>query len=487
MSTLALPDWEYDSRGLTKSDILALLQDYYSQMGSNYLPSLDTFAQQNAGQMVDWNPNQFMSIEDFGYGNNRGDLRNQDIIRNSHDLYGWTTGNESRPSYYTRTPDGQYRVAQGNEGEELFTMSQGDQPENGDPTQTYTSAGNYHTETLDEAVARLLGQGGGYATGGFNDFIGTGQMSRLASDQSGKWGSDYVNMPELQQYLDDPNWVAKDENGNITQIRAELYPLLMREALGEESRDINRGGTKESGGFGDLVKMALLGTVTGGLGLAGATAMGLGTAAAGAGLGATMAGMGTAGLATAGAIGGALNAGLTDQDILRGALTGGVLGGIGSFAKDFAPGVANSLGIRSDTGVRAVGGAITGGVGSAVNGRDPLRGILSGGLYPIVSSNVAEIAPFLDERWNKAISNALITEATGGDSTSIFEKAALKSGLSYFGDLLKGDSLPTDKQLQKLQFENPNKYYKYAFGNLNSEKEATTSIYDLLSKYELTK
>lgn len=415
---ITLPDWAYDYSGLTGNELQAnsFLKDYYGQMANNYLPSLDTFAQQNAGQMVGYDPNQFMSIEDFGLGTARGDLRNQDLIQTSHNL---TLGNDDQGNfsapYYIKTPDGRYQIATGNEGQELFTRSMsGPTWDNPDGSEVWTSAGNYHRETPQEAAARLLAQGGGYASGGYrNDFMGNETLSDLTSQADTKWGSDPINNPELAKYINDPNWVARDENGNITNIRAELYPLLMRESLGEESRDINRGVTDQSDVFGNLVKMALLGTVTGGLGLAGASALGLGTAAAGAGMGATMAGMGTGGLATAGAIGGGLSAGLTGNDILKGALTGGVLGGVGGIAKGYAPGISDSIGLSNAVGSKLGTNIITGGIKGAASG---------------------------------AFNGDVLSGAVGGMISPAF-KGALGQGASYLGDMFSGgEEAMTDQQ-----------------------------------------
>lgn len=431
-SSQVLPDWTYDYSGFTGNKLQAdsLLKDYYGQMANSYLPSLDAFAQQNAGQMVAFDPNRLMSIEDFGLSAHRGDLRNVDLLKSSHDI-STPTGDDAVAPYYYLDDKGRYQAAWNTselQGKELFSLTQ-----EYDQDPLYTSVGNFHKETPQEAVARLLAQGGGYKTGlegtVSRDFMGEQTLNNLTTEADKKWGNDYVNMPELKPYLDDPAWVTKTD-GKVTAVRAELLPLMLRESIGEEYRGLARGSTKESDFIGDLVKMALLGTVTGGMGLAGASALGLGTAAAGAGMGATMAGMGTAGLATAGAIGGGLSAGLTGNDILKGALTGGVLGGVGGIAKGYAPGISDSIGLSNVVGDKLGTNIISGGIKGAASGA--LKGdVLSGAIGGMV---------------NPAFKGAI---GLGAD--------ALFSG--------NGNSLPTDEQLAELQFTNPDAYDWYMFGD----------------------
>lgn len=396
---IALPEWSYDSSGL-KADkygslqASSVLQDYYGQLSNNYLPSLDTFAKDNAGQMVAFDPNRFMTAEDFGLGDgggiNRGSLRNQDLLQASHDLNWVNNGGDSGtiPAYYQKRDGGYYAANQATDGEELFKLLSGE-----DGTQSYESAGKYHKETPEEAMTRLLAQEG--VSGGVNDFMGSEALTNLAKDNSGKWGADYVKDPALQKYLDDPSWVSKDENGNITNIRAELYPMLMREQLGQEYRDIARGGTKDADGFGGIVKALVLGVATGGLGLAGASALGFGSAAAGAGLGATAAGMGYGGLATAGAIGGGLNAALTGGDVLKGALTGGVAGGFTKWASPTVGGALNNMGVTG-TANKVLSGGLTsmagGGLSSAITGSqfNPLPSFASGATQGYMGSQAGK-------------------------------------------------------------------------------------------------
>lgn len=407
---LALPDWSYDSSGLTTDkygtlQASGLLQDYYGQLTNGYLPQLDQFAKDNAGQMVSFDPNRFMSLEDFGLDHGRGDLRNLDVLQASHSFGQFDENNPS--NYYVKDGEG-YKpiwnlgggVGSGLEGQEIFTMQNGEPTwENNQGTPVYTSAGKYHKETPQEAAARLIAQGGGYKsgnngrqTGGDSyDFMGVDSLNAMTTKGSEKWGTDYVNDPTLKQYLDDPSWVSKDENGNITAIRSELYPLLARQSLGGEYQNIARGGTKASDGIGGLVKGLILGTVTGGLGLAGASAMGMGSAAAGAGLGATAAGMGYGGLATAGAISGGLSSALTGGDVLKGALTGGLAGGFTKFASPYVGDTLSGMGVTGTTNKILSGGLTSmagSGLGSAITGGEwnPAASFATGALGQVSQS-----------------------------------------------------------------------------------------------------
>lgn len=393
---LELPDWTYDTSNLPikNSKLLAtdLLADYYGQLGSNYLPQLNQFAQENAGKMVKFDPNRFMSIEDFGWDHDRAGLRGNYVDRN------WTIGDETLGTdtllnsgkYYTKNGlqlgsdysdhiTNDYWEKQLSDG--LYTLDE-------DTNQLVNV--NAVRESHEDAVNRLLSQGGGYKTGNYGDgnrnsydFMSEMALEGIASEANTKWGKDLVNLPHLKKYLDDPNWVSRGEDGAVESIRAELYPLLMQEALGGEYRNINRGSTKESDFMGDMVKSLVMGVATGGLGLAGASALGFGSAAAGAGLGATAAGMGAGGLATAGAISGGLNSALTGGDVLKGALTGGLTGGLSKFAAPTINSALGGMGVNGSMRNVLTGGLTSlagGGLSSAITGGqfNPLASFASG-------------------------------------------------------------------------------------------------------------
>jgi len=358
---ITLPDWQYggydggytqvyqptspdelegsafEKPMLSEIGAFDFLSDYYGDLSKEYLPTLEAFSKENAGKMVAFDPNKFMTPYDFGFDPSRGSLIEDTIKRQ----------------------DG---------------------------------------ETYEDAVTRLLSQGGGTKIGDKDnryDFMGIEDLDRLSSDQSNKWGKDYVNDPNLAKYVTDPNWVQKDENGNILSVRAELYPQLLKEQLGEEYRRLTRGNTKEVDGFGNLVGSLILGGLTGGFGVAGAGALGLSSAAAGAGLGATSAGLGAGGTAVAGALSGGLNSALTGDNILKGALTGGLTGG---FSKWVSPTVGNTLsnlGITGTTNNVLTGGltsALGGGLSSAVTGNqfNPISSFASGATQGYMGSQVGK-------------------------------------------------------------------------------------------------
>lgn len=395
-----LPDWTYTpTEGLSGSSG-EHLADYYGQMASNYLPQVDAFAQQNAGNMVAWDPNRFMTIEDFGYGTARGNLRGTV----SQGYYIGDTFHADTPAdLYVKGSDNNYYRAFG-DGEEdkvnwmmvLRNIDPGTETElyrgtpqtplpgklvDYDPSGfTYESVGVYRKETPEEAWARQVAQGGGFTTGGSGDFGGETTLERLTKDVSSKkWGADPVNIPELQQYIDNPEWVQRDDGGKITAMRAELLPYVFREQLGEEFRDITRGGTKKAGGFGDVVGALIIGVATAGFGIAAAAGMGLtaaGTAAGG----------------------------------LTGAITGGTA--------------------LSTTG-SIVAGGITGGLGSAINGGNIGTGILTGGigggLTPLVSQGLAgtgadwlKSGSMANSALSSGVTGAAKTAVTGGNIGDAF-------------------------------------------------------------------
>jgi hypothetical protein len=448
-----MPTFTYDSSGLVadKYGMMSadsFLQDYYGQMTNGYLPTIDKFATDNADKMVVFDPNAAMSIEDFGLASNRGGLRGIDLIHNSHDLSA-VDDSGFNSAYYIKLPNGQYTNAmalngpngmprQGfsnvDEGTELFKIKlangvNDDGTWNANEENAYIADGKYHRETPQEAAARMISQGGGYVTGHGADFGGEDQLNRITTDVGGKWGADYVNMPELKPYLDDPAWVTRDDKGKITNIRAELVPLLMRESLGEEYRDITRGNTKSSDFLGDLIGSIALGAITGGMGIAGAGAMGLSSAAAGAGLGATAAGLGAGGMAVAGGLGGALGSAVTGGNVLKGGLTGALSGG---FSKWASPTVSNSLkglGITGGANSALTGGltsATGGGLSSLITGNqfNPLSSFSTGALGQVAESQKgwmnnllgeAKINPQLAGFIESQVGKALIQKITTGE------------------------------------------------------------------------
>lgn len=368
---LSMPDFAYDSSGLAldKQGTLQaqdMLGSYYNQMAEKYVPALDTFARENAGRMVAFDPNKLMTAEDFGLGDgggiNRGSLRNQDLLQATHDLTWQQNGdNGALPAYYSKDASGRYRVASGQDGEELYALTQGD-----DGMQSYTTAGKYHKETAQEAMDRLLKAGGAARTGGVNDFMGETALANIAKDNKGKWGQDFVNLPEMQQYLDNPAWVTKTD-GKVTAVRAELLPYVLRESIGEEFRDMTRGGTKSANGLGDLIGMVVIGMVTAGFGTAAATGMGMTT---------TTGALTTAGKIAAGAIGGGMSSGLQGGNILEGA----ALGGLGAAATPYISKPLADAGLTNTNLNAAATRGITGGVKAGIQGKDVATGVVADGI-----------------------------------------------------------------------------------------------------------
>lgn len=407
---LDLPTFNYvASEGLDGQNVGAYLADYYGQMGSGYGSQVSQFATDNAGQMVNWNPDQYMTIEDFGLRSNRGSLRN-----------GIDTGYYIGDQWYAGTPDdyfhaggGGYRslapadlYGSGNverpgiaDGTELFTGTErpGTRAFNDssgkDEWQTdYTSAGTYRKETEAEAWARMVAQGGAYDdkdktnTAGFGS---EGDLANLSKDNTHKkYGpADPVNIPELAQYIDDPNWVQRGEDGQITGMRAELMPYVFGQELSDVSRELQRGGTPEADVAGKLIGSLVLGIVTGGLGIAGAAAAGLTTAGTAAGMAGAMLPAGTAlstgGLALSSGIGAGLNTAINGGDA-GDFVKNFAMGGLGSYAgAKLTPTISNAVG-NSTVGGALSGGLTRGGL-SALSGGNFGDGFTQGAVSSLVN------------------------------------------------------------------------------------------------------
>lgn len=376
---LSMPDFAYDSSGLAldkRGTLQAqdMLGSYYNQMAEKYVPALDTFARENAGRMVAFDPNKLMTAEDFGLGDgggiNRGSLRNQNLLKETHalSLDNFAEGSATGP-FYIRDANGGYVPVWDStkaEGQELFNRVDTPGLDNAPSADPYQSAGKYHKETAQEAMDRLLKAGGAARTGGVNDFMGETALSGIAKKDSGKWGQDFVNLPEMQQYLDDPAWVTKTD-GKVTAVRAELLPYVLRESIGEEFRDMTRGGTKSANGLGDLIGMVVIGMVTAGFGTAAATGMGMTT---------TTGALTTAGKIAAGAIGGGMSSGLQGGNILEGA----ALGGLGAAATPYISKPLADAGLTNTTLNAAATQGITGGVKAGIQGKDVATGVVAGGI-----------------------------------------------------------------------------------------------------------
>jgi uncharacterized membrane protein YoaK (UPF0700 family) len=344
--------------------------------------------------MVAFDPNKFKSIEDFGWGDSRGDLRG-DLIADGYYIGDQFTSFSSNPwdgfaedrqvgtGPYYQDADGKWQ--QFNSGYDPSTgrridewkrysdsladgtlLHSGYMDEYGS-FQSTKELGAFRNASEEQRLKDIIVQDGSYKTGnkGYHDFMSSQQLVDASKKGDEKWSKDYAYEESIAPLLNDPNWVQRDESGNITNIRAELYPYLMRQALGDEYSGMSRGGTKRSGGFGDVVKGLVLGVATGGLGLAGAGALGLASGSLASGL-------------TAGAISGGLSSALTGGDVLKGALTGGVTGGLTKFASPYVGSGLNNMGVTNPLLNKTLTGGIIGSGVSAVKGGNAGTGFLTG-------------------------------------------------------------------------------------------------------------
>lgn len=145
------------------------------------------------------------------------------------------------------------------------------------------------------------------------------------------------------------------------------YRVYYADSEGKERTFYNQPGKTFFDKHGAVLGGLALAAATGGLGLAGAGALGLSGAAAGA---------------TAGAIGGGLSAAVTGNNIGKGILLGGITGGVGASLAPVASSVSSTAGggtVGTALG-NAAKGAITGGVSSALQGGDIVSGALGGGI-----------------------------------------------------------------------------------------------------------
>lgn len=361
---LTLPDIGYKYTGASNqySDIYA---DYLRYLGNDYLPSLQDWSAQNRGQMVSFSNDPFLTVEDLVGSSGRAVMRGRQLepgyfIGDNYspyaiDSFGDKTNslfgryipgdyeNDPSPTYYYQDSSGVYQPVtpwdvQSNrlaDGAELFTFEQltptlrdlwdTEFQKLYDPQTElygrYKPTGAFRRETRDEALDRLFNEAPSRTTGGWNDFLSDNVLNQIATSHDEKWGKDYVNIPELAPLLKDPNWVQRDEQGNIVAVRSELMPYIVTQGIGLESGDLNRSTTKSSDLAGNLIKAGIIGIATGGLGSALAGGLGL-TTSAGA--------LTTAGKVVAGATAGGLTSAAMGGDPLKGALLGGAGGFIGS-------------------------------------------------------------------------------------------------------------------------------------------------------------
>jgi hypothetical protein len=217
-------------------------------------------------------------------------------------------------------------------------------------------------------------------------------------------------MPELAPLLDDPNWVTKDGD-NITQIRAELLPLFMRQNLNVMSNSLTRAATPKNDVLGNVLGGLALGVITGGFGLAGAGALGLSGATANA---------------AAGAIGGAMSSGIKGGDPLTGALTGGIGGYIGgSFS-----GVGDSM-IAQDAAQLISSGISPDQVSSMLSSAYGIPSTAASTISQLTSLGITD--PTIQSSLIKGLSSGTMTAVGGGDIDQALINAIAAGGSSYLG------------------------------------------------------
>ena len=131
---------------------------------------------------------------------------------------------------------------------------------------------------------------------------------------------------------------------------------------------------------------------------------------------------GTIGGATSAAMGGNIG-----QGILTGAISGAVFGGIGSWAH------ANQIGTTMRAFAHGIGGAVTGGINSAITGGDIGRGALVSGLsaglgVKFGGTNLISRSAF------GAVMGGAVSAASGGDFWSGAQQGATTAAVAYMAN-----------------------------------------------------
>jgi hypothetical protein len=172
--------------------------------------------------------------------------------------------------------------------------------------------------------------------------------------------------------------IAAQGRGGDTML-AHINPreAAMLRSMGGSGQINPRTGLPEFGFLKDLLKVAapiVLSVVAPGLGTA------IGTALGASGTAAAMLGQA--------AIGG-LTSAVTGGDPLRGALMGGLSGGLGPL---LGSGVSDALGLGLSSGAQGIlGGGLTGALSSALTGGNPLRGALAGAAGAGIGSAAGQV------------------------------------------------------------------------------------------------
>lgn len=171
---------------------------------------------------------------------------------------------------------------------------------------------------------------------------------------------------------------AQGRGGDTELVHVNPREAAMLRAMGGSGRINPHTGLREYGFLSDLFKVAapiVLSVVAPGIGTA------IGSALGATGTAATMLGQA--------AIGGITSA-LTGGDPIKGALMGGIGGGLGT---TLGAGVSDALGLGlGATGQSILGGGLTGALSSALAGGNPLKGALMGAAGNALGAAAGEYA-----------------------------------------------------------------------------------------------
>lgn len=493
---------------LRTTNISGIANDYYSQLAKNWLPTIAN------DQYLDWNTDWFKTSGDIGLGG-RGSgqrfLPTSDIIPLFEADAAFLNGDSYslKPEYSSKGYSVDY---------------------SGDFPRIIKDYSN------DEILANFLAKdvSGGSGTENAASILDPFWINNIVSDNDGggRWYTDTINDPNYQKYLDDPNIVKRDQNGNVTSIRGDIAKTIFIDYLGNAGGDINRASTDAASGIGIGAILSLAGMAFGipvlstfgnvanvGQAISDGNVLGaLGSFAGLSGIGDVIGdatqlgaqGLDAAQIADAlgySNAGGTLNTLTSNYGSVMGDVANGlsnVVPSIGDLSSDY---LANTM----------VNSGAVGGLTGAINGNIG-QGVLAGVAAPLVGAGVNQGANALfgttDANGNAisanqnakdtlgsigssalsgaqgGLTNAIINSVVGNDvdfgnaltsgALGGVTKNLMGQGLSAANGAIKDafkdwgpDATPTDAQLQELQLTNPDAYDWYMFGDQMGNTDQT--------------
>lgn len=503
---------------LRTTNISGIANDYYSQLAKNWLPTIAN------NQYLDWNTDWFKTSGDIGLGGRgtgQGFLPTSDISPLFENDYTGAVRLNDKVNFFNG---------------DSYSLK----PEYSSKGYSIDYLGDFpriiKDYSNDEILANFLAKdvSGGSGTENAASILDPFWINNIVSDNDGggRWYTDTINDPNYQKYLDDPNIVKRDQNGNVTSIRGDIAKTIFIDYLGNAGGDINRASTDAASGIGIGAILSLAGMAFGipvlstfgnvanvGQAISDGNVLGaLGSFAGLSGIGDVIGdatqlgaqGLDAAQIADAlgySNAGGTLNTLTSNYGSVMGDVANGlsnVVPSIGDLSSDY---LANTM----------VNSGAVGGLTGAINGNIG-QGVLAGVAAPLVGAGVNQGANALfgttDANGNAisanqnakdtlgsigssalsgaqgGLTNAIINSVVGNDvdfgnaltsgALGGVTKNLMGQGLSAANGAIKDafkdwgpDATPTDAQLQELQLTNPDAYDWYMFGDQMGNTDQT--------------